>query len=490
MDNELTGTVMTITIVGLGPGNPDQMTLEAWKTLQNAGLVLLWSETHMPLSALPAGPEYRLLADDLADVADRTGQAERIAQAVLAAADQAVVYAVPGSPGLFDESVERVVTLAAERGLACRTISGMSLLEPVIAALGLVGIHDMQIASAAALVDTYHPPLNPDHPALLTLVHSAPVAARLTHTLLNQYPPDHPVHVVQHAGTGRQQVEQRPLQALADSPLIGPAAVVYLPRHSHRGSFESLQEVMAHLRSPEGCPWDREQDHLTLRPYLLEETYEVLEALDRGDLHGLAEELGDLLLQVVFHVQVAVDAGEFRMTDVIEHITDKLVRRHPHVWGDVDVNDSGEVTRNWEAIKKQERRDNGKARASLLDGVSKALPALAQAYHYQERAARVGFDWEQIEPVIDKIREEIDEIQAAEDPDHRAREIGDLLFALVNWVRWMDVEPETALREANQRFYRRFHYIEQAADAAGRALASMTLQEMDALWDEAKARGL
>jgi len=247
---------------------------------------------------------------------------------------------------------------------------------------------------------------------------------------------------------------------------------------------------MAHLRSPEGCPWDRDQDHLTLRPYLLEEAYEVLEALDAGDVDALREELGDLLLQVVFHTQVAIDQGEFRMPEVIGYINRKLIHRHPHVWGDVSVNDSSDVARNWEAIKQQERRDNGKARQSLLDGVSRALPALAQAYNYQERAARVGFDWEQIEPVIDKIREEIDEIRAAPDPEQRAGEIGDLLFALVNWIRWMGVEPETALREANRRFYRRFHYIEQAAERTGRALSQMSLAEMDALWDEAKAQGL
>jgi tetrapyrrole methylase family protein/MazG family protein len=247
---------------------------------------------------------------------------------------------------------------------------------------------------------------------------------------------------------------------------------------------------MAHLRSPEGCPWDREQTHDSLRPYLLEETYEVLETLDAGDPGALEEELGDLLLQVAFHVQIAIENGTFHMADVIAHINRKLIHRHPHVWGAEDVDDAATVTRNWEAIKKQERRDNGKARASLLDGISKALPALAQAYNYQERAARIGFDWQQMDGVLAKIQEEIAEVESAPDETARAAEIGDLFFALVNWARWVGVEPETALREANTRFYRRFHYIELAADQAGRPLADFTLDEMDALWDAAKATGL
>ncbi|GAB4576452.1 MAG: nucleoside triphosphate pyrophosphohydrolase [Anaerolineae bacterium] len=477
---------MTITIVGLGPGNPDQITLEAWRTLERATTVLLWSEQHIPVAALPAGPRYRLLE---AEIEASDDWVAAVAAAVLR--HEEVVFAVPGSPSVLDDVVAVIRREARERDREVRLVPGMSFLEPVMARLQLEGEQGLQLCSAPAVAAMHHPPLQPDVPALLPALDSQAVAKRVQAVLLNQYPPDHEVTLVHAAGTDRETVESLPLAKLAQSEAIGATTTLYVPPLAlPYASFERLQETMAHLRSPEGCPWDREQDHMTLRPYLLEEAYEVLDALDRGDLQALQEELGDLLLQVVFHVQVAVDQGEFRMADVIHHINAKLIHRHPHVWGDVNVNDSGDVARNWEAIKKQERKDNGKGKESLLDGVSKALPALAQAYNYQVRAARVGFDWDRIEPVIDKIREEIDEIQAAADPEERQKEIGDLLFALVNWTRWMGVEPETALREANQRFYRRFHYIERAAEQAGRSLAEMTLAEMDTLWDEAKRQGL
>ena len=370
------------------------------------------------------------------------------------------------------------------------TIDGLGPGSLALETLGIDLSRGVQLHSAAIVAEMYHPPLNPGQPALLGGVDNLDLARQVGRVLQNQYPAAHEVCLLVADGAAAYDKTCMALGQLEALDALPGDAVLFVPPLASLGSFESLQETMAHLRAPEGCPWDREQSHDSLRPYLLEETYEALDALDRGDLHDLQEELGDLLLQVAFHVQVAVDQDEFRMTDVIEHINRKLIHRHPHVWGEVDVNDSDDVARNWEAIKKQERRDNGKAKASLLDGVSKALPALAQSYNYQERAARVGFDWDQIEQVLDKVSEEIAEIQTAPDKAAQAAEIGDLFFALVNWTRWLDVEPETVLREANARFYRRFHYIELAADQAGRSLAEMNLAEMDALWDEAKRQGL
>jgi tetrapyrrole methylase family protein/MazG family protein len=256
-------------------------------------------------------------------------------------------------------------------------------------------------------------------------------------------------------------------------------------------SFEQFQEVIAHLRAPEGCPWDREQTHRSLRQYLLEEAHEVLEAIDAGDSKALAEELGDLLLQVVLHTQIAIDDGEFRMGEVISYINRKLIRRHPHVWGDVAVSGAGDVLRNWEALKAEEQAENGgKQRESLLDGVPKGLPALLQAYQYQAKAAKPGFDWDKVEDVVAKVREEIDELAAADSDEEQAKEAGDLLFAVVNWLRWLKVEPESALREANAKFYRRFRYIEEAVAENGKPMKEHSLAELDALWDEAKGKGL
>ena len=226
------------------------------------------------------------------------------------------------------------------------------------------------------------------------------------------------------------------------------------------GSVARFQDVVAHLRAPDGCPWDREQTHQTLRTHLLEETYEVLDALDADDMAKLREELGDLLLQILLHAQIAVEDGDFKLIDTVQDVIAKLVRRHPHVFAGETVQDSAEVLRHWEQIKRQER---GERFASLLSGVSRALPSLSQALEMQRRAARVGFDWDSIEPVEAKVAEELDEFRQAPDPERRSAEFGDLLFSLVNLARWHAIDPESALREANGRFARRFESIERHA---------------------------
>jgi tetrapyrrole methylase family protein/MazG family protein len=224
-----------------------------------------------------------------------------------------------------------------------------------------------------------------------------------------------------------------------------------------------------------------------LRTNLLEESYEVLTALDADDPAALCEELGDLMLQIVLHAQIASELGEFKMTDVLAGIHHKIVRRHPHVFGELKLDSSDRVVRNWEALKAAERRANGENEIKgLLEGVSKALPALAQAQAYQARAARVGFDWHEIAPVVEKVREELDELLHAGDGNEREDELGDLLFAVVNLARWYKVDAESALRRTNERFYRRFKYIEEKARQSGRDLHQMSLEEMDVLWEEAK----
>ena len=360
----------------------------------------------------------------------------------------------------------------------------LPVLPDVIEALALADLAGLQIVDAADLAAMHHPPLNPDVPALL-----ADPAADLTsvrRVLLNQYPPEHPTQVITRSGDGALRVSTTSLGALGEADAADALALA-VPALVRASSFERFQETIAHLRAPEGCPWDRKQTHESLRPYLLEETYEVLDALDSGDAAALREELGDLLLQIVLHSQIAVDRDEFRMADVIASINEKIIRRHPHVWGDVEVGGAEDVKVNWDRLKQAEKSNE---RTSRLQGVSKSLPALTQSFSYQDRAARVGFDWPTIDPVLAKLHEELDELLAAETPDEKFYELGDVLFAAVNLARWMGVDPESALRAANQRFYRRFHYIEQHAHERGRVLEEMTLDEMDTLWDDAKANGL
>jgi tetrapyrrole methylase family protein/MazG family protein len=246
--------------------------------------------------------------------------------------------------------------------------------------------------------------------------------------------------------------------------------------------FETLVGIIARLRAPDGCPWDKEQTHRSLRANLLSECYEVLEALDKGDPAGLREELGDLLLQIVLHAQIAKDEKEFDIGEVIKSIATKIVRRHPHIFGTKKVRDAEEVMHNWEHLKRKERE----AGASALEGVPKEMPALAYAYEISRRAVRVGFEWENIEGVIDKLAEEIKEIKESAGREEKESEYGDLLFTLVNVARWEGIDPEAALREANRKFFRRFSYMEKLCHERGLDFSALSFKEKDDLWEEAK----
>jgi len=252
-------------------------------------------------------------------------------------------------------------------------------------------------------------------------------------------------------------------------------------------SFDDLVGIMARLRAEGGCPWDREQDHQSLTPYLLEEAYEVVEALDHGSDEKLCDELGDLLLQIVFHAQIATEEERFTIRDVAARICEKLRRRHPHVFAEVQVRDSDEVVHNWEAIKRAEPPNAD--RVSAVDGVPAALPALLRATKVQKRAAKVGFDWDDAHGPAEKVREELGEVEQAAGEGDQARvveEIGDLLFAVVNLARLLEVDSEGALRLTVLRFAERFRAMEQMAEAQGAELKGMTLAEMDELWERAK----
>jgi ATP diphosphatase len=260
-------------------------------------------------------------------------------------------------------------------------------------------------------------------------------------------------------------------------------------------AIDDLLEVMARLRDPErGCPWDLEQSFSTIAPYTIEEAYEVADAIARGDMTGLEDELGDLLLQVVYHAQMAKEAGRFDFETVARRIADKMVRRHPHVFGDAKVTDAGAQTRAWEEVKANERKEKAGARGepmSVLDDVPVALPALTRAAKLQRRAARVGFDWPEAPQVLDKIEEEIAELRAelqgCSPPERLRDELGDLLFAVVNLARHLDLDPEAALRQTNGKFERRFRAIERALAAEDRRPEDASLDELEALWQAAKA---
>ena len=332
------------------------------------------------------------------------------------------------------------------------------------------------------------PAFPPDVPVLIAQIYSRLVASEVKMTLNAVFPDEHPVRLVHAAGTKDELIEELKLYEIDRSEHIGLLTSLYVLPLGEGTSFEAFQEIIAHLRAPDGCPWDREQTHESLRTHLIEEAYEALEAIDSGDFGAIQEELGDLLLQIVLHSQIASEEGEFTVNTVIKGIYDKIIRRHPHVFGEVQLDGVTGVLQNWERLKEAERKDNGKEKKGLLDGVPLSLPALIQAEEYQDRAARVGFDWPVVDGVLDKVAEEIQEIKGATNEKELAEEIGDLFFVLVNLARWKKIDAESALRETNLKFKRRFSYVEQSAKQKERSLSDMTLEEMDALWDEAKTK--
>jgi tetrapyrrole methylase family protein/MazG family protein len=294
------------------------------------------------------------------------------------------------------------------------------------------------------------------------------------------YPPAHPLRRLSDGAT-------LGLDALDDASLLASDWLVpALDAIDNLASPHGMAAISARLRAPDGCPWDRRQTHLTLRPYLLEEAYETVDAIEHGTHADLAEELGDLLLQVILHAQFAAEAGEFDLTDVYRSIAAKIVRRHPHVFGEVEAAEVEQVMANWETIKAAERVEAGREERGAFASVARALPALAGSREIQERASALGWDWDEIGGVWEKVGEELDELRSAATPDERLHELGDLLFAIVNLSRWMKLDPEEALRAANHRWMERYARVEALAASRGVDLDALDLAGKDRLWDEVK----
>jgi tetrapyrrole methylase family protein/MazG family protein len=364
-----------------------------------------------------------------------------------------------------------------------------TLVAKTFAVLGISPPAKLILLDARTLSSAHVPPFPPDIPVLLTNVDSRELALHLKTVLLTTYPLQHVLYVVDREGKSEDRLESVSAEDSSETTCY------FVPALGEGTSFESFAEIVAHLRAPNGCPWDREQTHETLRKHLLEESYEAISAIDSGDFVDMREEFGDLLLQVVLQSQIANEEGQFNVNQVIQGIHSKIVRRHPHVFGDLELDGVQGVLANWEKLKAKERGERALSNVEgknevkgLLDGVPKVLPALSQAQEYQDRAGRVGFDWADIEGVLDKVKEEIEEIKNAETDFELASEIGDLLFAIVNVARWKHVDAESALRGTNTKFKKRFGFVEQGARKQGRELSTLSLEEMEALWQEAKLK--
>jgi tetrapyrrole methylase family protein/MazG family protein len=445
------------------------------------------------VAALPAHLSLHSF-DHLYDTAtDFSALYDQITERILALGRRpdGVLYAVPGHPLMGETSVRRIMAGAREASLPVRIVEGLSFVEPVVTLLGIDGIAGLQLADATDLASAHHPPLDPDRPALIAQLYGQRLTSQVKLTLMNAYPDEHPVILVRAAGTLSEAASTSALCDLDRGHHVDHLTTLYVPPLRETGSIFTLLDTVARLRAPDGCPWDREQTHRTLRASLLEETYEVLAALDADDSEMLCEELGDLLMQIAMHTQIAAEGGEFRFPDLVGQIDGKLKRRHPHVFGDLRVSGAEEVLRNWETIKVRERgaASKGATQRSRLATVPTILPALARAQEFGDRAARVGFDWPDVDGVLDKLAEELAELRAAGDPRSQAREMGDLLFSLVNAARWLGIDAESALRGACDRFARRFATMERQITARGDEFTDLPLAELDALWENAKDDG-
>lgn len=473
-----------ITLLGLGPGDPVMITREAWGWMSEIEVLHLRTRMHPTVANLP--DHLQLVSfDEIYEAEESFGVVyDAIVTEILrlGKTPKGVTYAVPGDPFVAEATCPEISRRAKAEDIPLQVIDGLSFLEPTFRLLGLEPFSDLILVDAMDLIMRQTPRFPPSSPGLVAQIYSKAVASEVKLTLMAAYPDDHPVCLVHGAGTMEEKVEGIPLYAIDRGDCLGLLSSLYVPPLSHTASFESFQEVVAQLRAPDGCPWDRKQTHTSLRPYLLEEAYETLDALDRGDMKDLQEELGDLLLQIVLHAQIATEEGAFNIHHVLNGIGTKLIRRHPHVFSDVEVEDVSGVIQTWEAIKAEERQENGEPdKQGLLDGVSQALPALLQAEEVIERVSRVAFD--RLEKMGDQahIQKLLESVMIIEETQ-RVEAFGELLLAVTSLAHSLNISAESALREALARFKTQFGSMEAHALAKGQSLVDISQKEKEELW--------
>jgi tetrapyrrole methylase family protein/MazG family protein len=493
-----------ITVVWLGDGRRGALTVEALDALRRSSRLYVMTGRQLILDELRDDlPPYSTL-QFLDGLCDATGPQAVVDYLLAAAAQGPLTFALPGQPLWGDPIAALLSREASERGISLRAVGGSLSLETllhspegasglqVVDARALPGVSPGSAAEGLAERWTGLSPrlLNAQLPLLIGPITSAATVDRALRWLGERYSSGHGVTLLSLSGVPAP-VSLQPVAQGAATPelaLAGSATfALYVPPLAPLDDLcspDTLGYITARLRGPGGCPWDREQTHRSLTPYMIEEAYEAVDAVERGDDADLVEELGDVMLQVVLHSQLAEEEGHFSLADVAAEVNRKLVRRHPHVFGDVQVSGSSEVLRNWEQIKRVEK---GERRNSALDGIPPALPALSLAQTMGRKAAKLGFDWPDVDGVLAKVREEIAELQSTDDPAERHNEIGDLLFALSSLCRHLGIDGEDALRSAARKFERRFRRVEALAQEQGVNLTTLDPESLDRLWEQAKS---
>ena len=507
------GKAASIAVVGLGPGDFGLLTAVARQRLGGAERIFFRTLVHPTVAPIRAELRAEQLVASFDGMYEQAASFdelyETLAERLLSEARQAdspIVYAVPGHPMVGERSVARLLALAPARGVAVEIVDGLSFLEPLFrvlrldpldgslqivdgasleAPLGAVLAEGPAAAGGAAWEGLSPRLLATDRPLLIGQIYDRQVASTCKMWLLERYPPTHQVQVAAAAGTDEVRmrlVELAELDHRIDFDHLTSLYVPPLARLADPRGLPTLPYIVARLRAPDGCPWDREQTWDSLKPHLLEEAYEAVAALDAADADAAAEELGDVLGSVVMLAQIGAEQGLLDLPTVLEAINGKLIRRHPHVFGDLSLGSAGAVVANWERIKSAERP----AQASALSGVPLGMPALIAAQVMGRKAAALGFDWQDIQGVWAKLQEEIAELEGAATSEHRLEEVGDLLFTVVSLCRHLTLDAEEALRRANAKFRARFGAMERDAAARGLDLATLAPDALDTLWRRAK----
>ncbi|UOQ83858.1 nucleoside triphosphate pyrophosphohydrolase [Gracilibacillus salinarum] len=474
-----------IEVIGLGAGDINQLPLGIYRKLTNSEINCYVRTIDHPV--IDSLREEAVSFQSFDTVYEKYDQFEAVYKEIAstlkekATADGNVLYAVPGHPMLAEQTVQLLLN---DTDIEVRIVGGQSFLDDLFSALKIDPIEGFQFLDATSFERRQ---LQLSQHIVFCQVYDAFIASEVKLTLLEDLPPEYPIYIAEAVGSEQESVIQIPLVELDQQMKLSNLTSVYLPpvdKTLLHHQFYQLKDIIATLRSPEGCPWDRKQTHQTLKKYLVEETYEVLEAIDREDDEAVAEELGDVLLQIMLHSEIGEEAGFFTIDDVIYSITEKMIRRHPHVFGDVVVRDEDDVMDNWQSIKKQEKGEE-----TILQQLNKGMPANLLAEEIQKQAAKVGFDWKEVEPIWEKVYEELEEFKATERLSshvEREKEFGDILFAMINLGRYYKINPEIALMRTNQKFINRFQFVESKVNESEKDWDSYTLAELDEFWEEAK----
>ncbi len=476
-----------ITVTGLGPGDFGLITMESWELMQGAEHLYLRTEIHPTVAELKKrGIKYSSYDGFYEEAESFEALYTAIAEDLVkkAEAGEELVYVVPGSPLVAERTVVLLRNLAQEKNVPIKILPGMSFVEILYTRLGIDPIDGLTIIDAE---DFDRLPADLPTGIVVTQVYNQQIASDTKLSLMEVYGDDFEVVYVHNLGMKDESIRKIPLFELDRQDDIDHLTSLYVPAKEEAKTFDMqpLVDIIRQLREPGGCPWDIAQTHKSIRQNLIEETYEVLEAIDLEDADLLCEELGDLLLQVVFHARMSEEAGDFSMQDVVDGVTEKLVRRHTHVFGNVQASDAGAALMSWEKAKAIEKKD----RVSVLDGITKGLPALMTSQKIVKKAKKVGFYWEDVQGIWDKIQEEVSELKEAMkegDQEHIQEEFGDVLFSLVCLAVYLKVDSEVSLMQTNCKFMQRFRYVENEVMHHGGDWTAFSPEELDAFWRAAK----